>query len=118
VANTFSSPMMPNVPNIFAPWTYAEILITVSGQQHTPVAQPKSLVTRQGCEGRVGGQLGSRWREAVEHHPARLVAHEVPVGGDDRPMRAIGPGARMGVVHAHPRWLGRPASARDDKEVS
>ena len=45
VANTFSNPMMPNVPNFFAPWTYDEILITVPAQQHTPVARPKSLLT-------------------------------------------------------------------------
>jgi nitrate reductase / nitrite oxidoreductase, beta subunit len=45
VANTFSNPLMPNVPNFFAPWTYDEILITVPAQQHTPVARPKSLLT-------------------------------------------------------------------------
>jgi nitrate reductase beta subunit len=40
-----ADPLMPNVPNFFAPWTYDEILITVPAQQHTPVARPKSLLT-------------------------------------------------------------------------
>jgi hypothetical protein len=46
-----------------------------------------------------------------------LLRMTCPFGGDDRPVRPIGPGARIGVVYAPPRGLGRPASARDDKEV-
>lgn len=29
--------LMPNVPNLYAAWTYDEILITVPAQQYTPV---------------------------------------------------------------------------------
>ena len=43
--NTFSNPLMPNVPNFFGSWTYDEILIAVPAQPHTPVARSKSLLT-------------------------------------------------------------------------
>jgi nitrate reductase beta subunit len=33
------------VENLYALWTYDEMLIAVSPQQHTPVARPKSLLT-------------------------------------------------------------------------
>jgi nitrate reductase beta subunit len=36
---------MPNVPNLYAPWTHDEMLITEPAQQHSPVARPKSLPT-------------------------------------------------------------------------
>jgi nitrate reductase beta subunit len=36
VANTFSNPLTPNVPNLYAPWTHDEILITVPAQQLSP----------------------------------------------------------------------------------
>jgi hypothetical protein len=49
---------------------------------------------------------------------SRMLRMRCPFGGDDRSVRAIGPGAKMGVVHAHPGCLGRPVSARGDKEVS
>jgi nitrate reductase / nitrite oxidoreductase, beta subunit len=57
VANTFSNPLVPNVPNVFALWTYFEMLITVPAQQHTPVARPKSLLTGKDvkAEGRPTG---------------------------------------------------------------
>jgi hypothetical protein len=35
VANTLSNPLMSNVPNLYAPWTYYEILITLPAQQYT-----------------------------------------------------------------------------------
>ena len=31
--------------NLYAAWTYDEILIAVPAHQHTPVARPKSLLT-------------------------------------------------------------------------
>jgi nitrate reductase beta subunit len=34
--NTLSNPLTPNVPNLYAPWTYHEILITVPAQQLSP----------------------------------------------------------------------------------
>jgi hypothetical protein len=61
-----------------------------------------------------GPSGGKQWE-----HPYRLnlLRMRCPLGGDDRPVRAFGDGARMGVVHAPPRGLGRAASAGDDKEV-
>jgi hypothetical protein len=113
VANTFSNPLVPNVPNVLAPWTYFEMLITVPAAAHSGCA----IEVTAHPAGRVGGQLGVRRREAVEHHPARPVAHEVPAW-DDRPGRAIGPGGRDGCGARAPATPGRPASAGEDKEVS
>ena len=82
VANTFSNPLMPNVPSFFAPWTYFEILITVSAQQHTPVARPKSLLTGKDVKAERmanwGPSGGKQWGAPL---PARPVAHEVPAWG-------------------------------------
>jgi hypothetical protein len=117
VANTFSSPMMPNVPNIFAPWTYDEILITVSGQQHTPVAQPKSLVTRQGCEGRVAnwGQGGGKQWSTIRLDLLRM---RCPLAGTIvlRGQSVLARGWAW-CMRTRDGWADR-RRARDDREVS
>jgi hypothetical protein len=118
VANTFSNPLMPNVPNVFAPWTYDEILITVPAQWHTPVARPKLLAHRQGCERRVGGQPRSKRREAVGAPlSAQPVAHEVPAWGGRSSCEGNRSWREDGCGACAPAMAGRPASARDDKEV-
>jgi hypothetical protein len=117
VANTFSNPLMPHVPNFFAPWTYDEILITVPAHQHTPVTRPKSLLTGKDVKvewtANWGPSGGKQWE-----HPYRLdllrmrcpLGTIAPVRGD-RSWRKDGRGA------CAPATPGRPASARDDKEV-
>jgi hypothetical protein len=59
VANTLSNPLMPNVPDFYAPWTYDEILITVPAQQHTRL-RDRSHCSPATCEGRVDGQPRSK----------------------------------------------------------
>jgi hypothetical protein len=99
------------------PWTYDEILITMPAQ-HTPVARPTSLLAGNDVKLERTNNCGPSGRKQRDH-PYRidLLRVSCPLG-TIVPERAIGPGARMGVVHAHPRWLGWPASAREDKEVS
>jgi len=80
-------------------------------------ASDRSLLTRQGCEGRVGGQLGSGGGKQWGIIRLDLLRMRCPFGGDDRPVRLIGSGARIGVVHGHPGCLGWPLSACEDKEV-
>jgi hypothetical protein len=60
-----------------------------------------------------GPSGGKQWE-----HPYRvdLLRMRCPLGTIVA-VRAIGPGARIGVVHGHPGCLGRPASAGEDKEV-
>ena len=96
---------------------YDEILIAVPAQQHTRWRHQKHC-SPAGLRRPCGGQLGSKRREAVEH-PYRLdlLRMRCPLGTIVA-VRPIGPGGRMGVGYAHPRWLGWPASAREDKEVS
>jgi hypothetical protein len=73
------TPLMPNVPNVFAPWTYDEILITVP-RSSTPRLRDRSHCSPATCEGRVDGQLRSKRREAVGAPlSGRPVAHDVPV---------------------------------------
>jgi hypothetical protein len=106
------------VENLYALWTYDEILITVSARQHTPVAQPKPLVTWQGCEGRVGGQLGSGGGKQWEYpYRVDLLRMRGPFGGDDRPVRQS-VWREDGCGAWAPAMAGRLASAGEDKEVS
>ncbi|HET6817492.1 MAG TPA: nitrate reductase subunit beta [Mycobacteriales bacterium] len=42
----FANPLMPSINDYYEPWTYDyETLTTAPAQQHTPVAQPKSLIS-------------------------------------------------------------------------
>jgi hypothetical protein len=115
VANTSSNPLMPNVPSFFAPWTHFEILITVSAQQHTPVARPKSLLTGKDVKAERmanwGPSGGKQWE-----HPYRLglLRMRCPLGEDDRCCEGICSGEKWAWC-AHPRSLAdrrRHATAR------
>jgi hypothetical protein len=110
-----SNPLMPNVPNLYAPWTYDELLITMPAQ-HTPVARPTSLLA--GNDVKLERTKLRSVRPEQRDHPYRidLLRVSYPLG-TIVPERAIGPGARMGVVHAQRRCTGRSSSARDDREV-
>lgn len=117
MASTLSDPLMSDVPSLYAPWTSYEILITLPAQQHTPVARPKSLLTGKDVKAERTANCGPSGGKQRDHpHRTSLLRMRCPLGMIV-PVRAIGPGARMGVVRAHPRRLGRPASAHDDKEV-
>jgi hypothetical protein len=108
---------MSDVPSLYAPWTSYEILITLPAQQHTPIARPKSLLTGKDVKAERTANCGPSGGKQRDHpHRTSLLRMRCPLGMIV-PVRAIGPGARMGVVRAHPRRLGRPASAHDDKEV-
>jgi len=42
----FANPLMPSINDYYEPWTYDyETLTTAPAQQHSPVAQPKSLIS-------------------------------------------------------------------------
>ena len=44
--NIFANPLMPSINDYYEPWTYDyETLTTAPAQQHTPVAQPRSLIS-------------------------------------------------------------------------
>ncbi|MDR2998277.1 MAG: nitrate reductase subunit beta, partial [Microbacterium sp.] len=47
IARIFSNPKLPGMDDYYEPWTYDyDMLVNApSGQQHTPVARPKSLIT-------------------------------------------------------------------------
>ena len=103
--------------NLYALWTYDEILIAVPPKQHTPVARSKALLTGRDVKaewtancGQAAGSSGSTIR-------LDLLRMRCPFGGNDRPVRVVlwrddGRGA------CAPAMAGRPASAGEDKEVS
>jgi len=80
-ANILSNPLMPNVPNLYAPWTYDEILITMPAQ-HTPVARPTSLLAANDVKLERTNDCVQAAGAAGPPLPDRPVARELPAWDD------------------------------------
>jgi nitrate reductase beta subunit len=66
LANIFSNPLLPNIRDYYEPWTYDyENLVAAPAQQHTPVAQPKSLLTGR----TIKVEWSANWDDALGGSP-------------------------------------------------
>jgi nitrate reductase / nitrite oxidoreductase, beta subunit len=67
LATIFSNPLLPNIKDYYEPWTYDyENLITAPAQQHSPVAQPMSLLSGKPMK----VQWSANWDDALGGAPA------------------------------------------------